>query len=1030
MGRIVGSFSSEEERRKKKGPGVGSKLLYGLSLLERPAQALKVGIKEAIDDDDEGFVEGLKQGWLGEDEVRGQEVMFDKEYIEKHPILAGISGFLFDVATDPLTYAGGFLFKGASVGAKAAYRTLPGSSREAVAKGVKDLGQSKIVEDIARGVNVPYGKAKQVKVEALKHLNKLQQNKNVTDKLINQYQKYAKKRAKELGVDQDQVHRGFITHIEGKGKGDLKPVTYKSKKGVVTTGSAYGVPLDEAGVQLASEHTQIYKDMLKQAGDMDLRVGVRGRQADMWNPVEEYIMHVATPAARKLATYDDDIAEFAAMQGTFKQAKYPGTTLDANDFAYAGMGNENMFHINPAIIMGVRSRQHAQAIEAKWFREEIMSPTRSMGLWFKKGKEPGEILARKGPTDKWRKATPEEELYETTGLRGFKRMDDVKDPETGLVQLGDTVLEEFRMPKEVSKMVKERHELFAGRKANDFIKFYDEVQNGWKRWTLGVRPAYHTRNMVGNYLNAWMISGVTNPARYVDSGVMQRNAFKGTLDDTQHFAGKTGQTKLPFTEKELYDEIDSRGGIGGLYSEDIQRTAEEAAEAAAGVGGGVKKFAKGETPVVRKAFEYGAQIESNPRIAVFLDTLIKARKNPSKYKWYDADTGKTIDLHKAKNEIAGRYARQLSRHNRYEKEIETGLRKGKKLTQAQIDQSIYRRNAIETSLRRDWTRKIGIKKDAPSEPEDLKGMLNSLYKHDKDRAFFDVAGFEMKKSLFDYNDLSRFERDVMKRFIPFYTWSRKNIPAQLQALVKNPQRAEKLHIAREQFEHQGGEPDDRDVGPMWSGTVPIFLGKETEGVRSFFSLLNYAPIADLERVGSPSEIIKQMVSPLIKEPLEQVFNYDLFRDRKIKEFKGQKKDFLGVALPPGAWHAVQLLVPLVEINRLNPGNIFGLQKKTDITGDIEITKGWWGLGASRESNPVDIPGLARTIRFFMGVRRYDLDLQKSREWNKKKFVRDLTTLKARLKWARKKDQRRKAEEITALIDQILSGEVINPLLNQ
>jgi hypothetical protein len=115
---------------------------------------------------------------------------------------------------------------------------------------------------------------------------------------------------------------------------------------------------------------------------------------------------------------------------------------------------------------------------------------------------------------------------------------------------------------------------------------------------------------------------------------------------------------------------------------------------------------------------------------------------------------------------------------------------------------------------------------------------------------------------------------------------------------------------------------------------------------------------------------------------------------------------------------------------LNPGNIFGLQKKTDITGDVEITRGWWGLGASRESNPVDIPGLARTIRFFMGVRRYDLDLQKSREWNKKKFVRDLTTLKARLKWARKKDQKRKAEEISALIDQILSGEVINPLLNQ
>ena len=64
------------------------------------------------------------------------------------------------------------------------------------------------------------------------------------------------------------------------------------------------------------------------------------------------------------------------------------------------------------------------------------------------------------------------------------------------------------------------------------------------------------------------------------------------------------------------------------------------------------------------------------------------------------------------------------------------------------------------------------------------------------------------------------------------------------------------------------------------------------------------------------------------------------------------------------------------------------------------------------------------------MRRYDLDLQKSRDWNKKKFVRDLTTLRARLKWAKKKGQRRKAEELMALIDSVLSGEVTNPLLNQ
>lgn len=32
-----------------------------------------------------------------------------------------------------------------------------------------------------------------------------------------------------------------------------------------------------------------------------------------------------------------------------------------------------------------------------------------------------------------------------------------------------------------------------------FLKMYDDVQNAWKAWTLGVRPAYHTRNLVGNF---------------------------------------------------------------------------------------------------------------------------------------------------------------------------------------------------------------------------------------------------------------------------------------------------------------------------------------------------------------------------------------------------------------------------------------------------------------------------------------------------------------------------------------------------
>lgn len=48
------------------------------------------------------------------------------------------------------------------------------------------------------------------------------------------------------------------------------------------------------------------------------------------------------------------------------------------------------------------------------------------------------------------------------------------------------------------------------------------------------------------------------------------------------------------------------------------------------------------------------------------------------------------------------------------------------------------------------------------------------------------AANQVKKYLFDYSDLAPFERNVLGRIVPFYTWMRKNIALQLQTLLLNP----------------------------------------------------------------------------------------------------------------------------------------------------------------------------------------------------------------------------------------------------
>jgi hypothetical protein len=60
---------------------------------------------------------------------------------------------------------------------------------------------------------------------------------------------------------------------------------------------------------------------------------------------------------------------------------------------------------------------------------------------------------------------------------------------------------------------------------------------------------------------------------------------------------------------------------------------------------------------------------------------------------------------------------------------------------------------------------------------------------------------------FDYQDLSSAEEWV-RRFVPFYTWSRNNVPAQIRALVMQPGKLQRAFYANEEFQNAYGVDDD------------------------------------------------------------------------------------------------------------------------------------------------------------------------------------------------------------------------------
>ncbi len=1089
--------------------------LHKLGLLERPAQALKVGVKESLiggslykalgqvdPTPQEGVLTGLKRGWLGEDEIRTQDFLPD----DMPGWLKGTLGFAGDVLTDPLTYSGGLIGKSIYTAGQGIKAMTP----RPVALALQSIKENDKFTDFARAMNVPVGDAKKVKSAATETNRVAKEVELEMAREIPILRKWLEDKARRTGKTTQSIHWAMRNWMDRKKimvDHEGKPLTsnWYEEDGKIFAGDSKRP--DAANVAIQKEN-----DLLKEkVTDVLGKDGVR--YVDEWtDKLEEilkkekgegiYVMSTLmrhyfprrqTPKGRevseaKLAGEEYFPEEFGDLNDPaiyiprehYRHGRIHGEKsadeINAEKFSIMdGVGPVNeadipymnsFFHTDPSLAIGLRwaesatSRQKKRFIDmvtdwrpmnrkpvedpmpfmnvGKWVRPDPdnagMFQQRIMGKdgrnnWVPVDKETATYVDVEGIAPKFveeveiRRAAELAEItaYALARKSGVAPKDAIKVSREAFEKSWNEapkISMRFKAPKNVSKQITQQLNLMGAstpgsKELKKFFKFFDAIQDPWKAWTLAVRPAYHTRNAIGNILNAYVITGLgSNIPKAVetfkDAAKLQYYArFEGSnglkkqtvdrlkemnktgqagfvegipdLDDALWFAGDYGGTG--FSMKRITEEALNRGITAGHYHKDINRDLISKLEAGAGKGRYPKlqRTLGVEAKPIKWGFAFGGTIEGNARYAVFMNTLRKM-KDGEDLDWIAPDGTKV------------------------------------KLSQFDGDHDYWTTDLKEVPP---WTTPDGREFDGY-----YKKVNRRMTKED---AMFDIASNEVKASLFDYSDLSVFERDWMKRLMPFYTWTRKNFPAQLKQLVLNPQRAEKLHIAKEQFEHETGDMDFSDYGAFWGKRVPVFLGKESKGVVKAFTLLNTVPLAELQRMYHPKELISEMISPLPKEIFEQISNYDSFRQKPIVGYEGESKDFLGVALPSRLWKLVQLMVPLTEINRLNPGGVFGERIVDPATGQQTVSKAFGGLGAMRESGPADISEAARWIRFFSGVRVYDINIEKQKYFMNKNLKKDLSALKGKLKWAQAKGENRKAQQILELIDAILLQQSTDPM---
>lgn len=261
-----------------------------------------------------------------------------------------------------------------------------------------------------------------------------------------------------------------------------------------------------------------------------------------------------------------------------------------------------------------------------------------------------------------------------------------------------------------------------------------------------------------------------------------------------------------------------------------------------------------------------------------------------------------------------------------------------------------------------------------------------------------AAAADVRKYLFDYGDLTDFEKNVLKRIFPFYTWTRNNLPLQVAMLIQRPARISAIAKAKAAIESsQTGEPLDEKYMPEWlREAYPIYFGKDGNGLQRFIKLEGFLPTVDLNKLGRLKELPFENLSPLIKTPLELMTNYDFYYEKEISEYTGQKKP---VAIP-FTDSSVQVGAPVQKLlSMFRP--LSELQKfSNDPTKNIQPTTA------------------GQVLNFLLG-KTYQLDITRQRQvydYVKNKSINDI---EADLENARKRHQ---PNEVTRLLQLLLEAK--------
>ena len=188
----------------------------------------------------------------------------------------------------------------------------------------------------------------------------------------------------------------------------------------------------------------------------------------------------------------------------------------------------------------------------------------------------------------------------------------------------------------------------------------------------------------------------------------------------------------------------------------------------------------------------------------------------------------------------------------------------------------------------------------------------------------------VQKYLFDYGDITLFEKTYAKRIIPFFTFFRKNTPLQIESILTKPNKYRNIIKGKKAIEMIAGTDklDTPFLSEWMKEGMPLKVDKDKEGNVDIFLANSWLPMDTINELSAESLIDK--LTPLFKVPIEHIKNFNSFFGSPIERYKGETGIFVKQRFTKKTINLLRNIRVLNELDRFIKAGVFTLPEHNTI----------------------------------------------------------------------------------------------------